>query len=82
MLVVLIVIPSIIVAVAVVLVLDRTGVLPRLDGGGGGGSSRAPGAGFLESVPKAALFGGGALMILWILAWLIFLVVGLAMLAG
>ena len=78
MLIVLIVIPAVIVAVALVAVLDRTGVLPRLDGG----PSLSGGSGFMESVPKAALWGAGGLMVLWILAWLVFLVVGLSVLAG
>ena len=77
MMVVLIVIPAMIVAVAVVVVLDRLGVLPRLDGG-----PSLPSGGFLESVPRGALFAGGALMALWILAWLVFLLVGLITLAG
>jgi hypothetical protein len=77
MLVVLIVIPALIVAVAVVVVLDRMGVLPRLDGG-----SSSPSGGFVESVPRGMLFAGGALMALWILAWLVFLIVGLTTLAG
>ena len=78
MLIVLIVVPAVILAVAVVFVLDRTGVLPRLDGG----SSLSSGGGFFESIPKGALFGAGALMVVWILAWLVFLVVGLSVLAG
>jgi hypothetical protein len=79
MLVVLIVIPAIVIAVAVVVVLDRVGVLPRLDGGP---SSSSSGSGFLESIPPGALLAAGGLMALWIVAWLIFLVVGLSMLAG
>ena len=79
MLVVLIIIPAIVVAVGVVLLLDRTGVLPRLDGGP---SLSRSGGGFLESIPKGALVGAGALMMLWILAWLVFLVIGLSVLAG
>ena len=85
MLVVLIVIPAIIVAVAVVVVLDRVGVLPRLDGGGssyGAGWGSGSGSGFLESIPTGVLLAVGALMALWILAWLIFLVIGLSILAG
>ncbi len=78
MLIVLIVVPALILAVAVVFVLDRTGVLPRLDGG----PSYSSGGGFFESVPKGALLGAGALMLLWIVAWLVFLVVGLSVLAG
>ena len=77
MMVVLIVVPAIIVAVAVVVVLDRLGVLPRLDGG-----PSLPSGGLLESVPRGALYAGGALMALWIVAWVIFLIVGLTTLAG
>jgi hypothetical protein len=77
MLVILIIVPAIILAVAVVVVLDRLGVLPRLDGG-----PALPSGGFLESVPRGALFTGGALMALWILGWLVFLVIGLTTLAG
>ena len=77
MMVVLILMPALVVAVAVVVVLDRLGVLPRLDGG-----PSLPSGGFLESVPRGALFAGGALMALWILAWLVFLIVGLTTLAG
>jgi hypothetical protein len=77
MLVVLIIVPAIVLAVAVVVVLDRLGVLPRLDGGPSLGSG-----GFMESVPRGALYAAGGLMAVWILAWLIFLVVGLSILAG
>ena len=77
MMVVLILVPALILAVAVVVVLDRLGVLPRLDGG-----PSLPAGGFMESIPRGALWGAGALMALWILAWLIFLVVGLSILAG
>ena len=77
MLVVLVIVPAIIVAIAVVVVLDRLGVLPRLDGG-----PSMPSGGFLQSIPRSALFAGGAVMALWILAWLVFLLVGLITLAG
>ena len=77
MMVLLILVPAIVVAVAVVVVLDRIGVLPRLDGG-----PSLPSGGFMESIPRGALWGAGGLMALWILAWLIFLVVGLSILAG
>ena len=77
MLVVLIIVPAIVLAVAVVVVLDRLGVLPRLDGG-----PSLPSGGFMESVPRGALFAAGGLMAVWILAWLIFLIVGLSTLAG
>lgn len=77
MLIILILVPALVLAVAVVVVLDRLGVLPRLDGG-----PALPSGGFMESIPKGALWGAGALMALWILGWLIFLVVGLSILAG
>ena len=77
MMVVMILVPAIVLAVAVVVVLDRLGVLPRLDGG-----PSLPSGGFMESIPRGALWGAGGLMALWILAWLIFLVVGLSILAG
>ncbi len=77
MMVVLIVIPALIVAVAVVLILDRMGVLPRLDGG-----PSLPAGGFMESIPRGTLFGLGAVMALWILGWLVFLIIGLTTLAG
>jgi hypothetical protein len=80
MLIVLIVIPAVLIAFAVVAVLDRTGVLPRLDGGPSYGSGS--GSGLLDSIPKGALWGAGALMILWIVAWLVFLVIGMSVLAG
>ena len=80
MMVVLIVIPAVIVSVAVVLVLDRIGVLPRLDGGPSARSGS--GSGFLADVPKAGLLAAGGVMVLWILAWLLFLVIGLSVLAG
>ena len=77
MLIILIVVPALILAVAVVVVLDRLGVLPRLDGG-----PSLPAGGFMESIPRGALWGAGGLMALWILAWLVFLVVGLSILSG
>lgn len=77
MMVILILVPALILAVAVVVILDRMGVLPRLDGG-----PSLPSGGFMESIPRGALLGAGALMALWILAWLVFLVVGLSILAG
>ena len=77
MLFAMILIPAIVLAVAVIIVLDRMGVLPRLDGG-----PSLPSGGFLESVPRGALWGAGALMALWILGWVVFLIVGLSTLAG
>ena len=60
-----------------IIVMDRMGVLPRLDGGP---SVRS--GGLLESVPRGALYAGGAIMVLWIIGWLVFLVIGLSTLAG
>jgi hypothetical protein len=77
MLFALILIPAIVLAVAAIIVLDRMGVLPRLDGG-----PSMPSGGFLESIPRGALWGVGALMALWILGWVVFLIVGLSALAG
>jgi hypothetical protein len=77
MLVVLILMPSMVIAVAVVLFLDRIGVLPRLDGG----PAVASGPWF-ERVPRAALFAGMGVMAAWILAWLVLLVVGLSVLSS
>lgn len=82
MLIVLIVVPAVVVAVAVVFLLDRMGVLPRMDGGSSMSWGFGSGDGFFESIPKGALWGAGALMILWILAWIVFLVIGLSVLAG
>lgn len=81
MLVVLIVVPAVIVAVAVVVVLDRLGVLPHMEGQGSSGWNSSSGS-FMESIPKAGLWAAGAVMALWILAWLLFLVIGLSVLAG
>jgi hypothetical protein len=77
MLFLLILLPLLVVAVAAIVVLDRMGVLPRLDGG-----PALPSGGFLESVPRGLLWGAGGVMALWIVGWLIFLVVGLSILSG
>jgi hypothetical protein len=77
MLFLLILLPLVILAVAAIIVMDRVGILPRLDGG-----PSLPSGGFLESVPRGALFAIGGVMALWILGWLIFLVVGLRILAS
>ena len=77
MMVVLILMPALVLAVAVVVVLDRMGVLPQLDGGP---SIRS--GGLMENIPRGALFAAGALMALWILAWVILLIVGLTSMAG
>lgn len=80
MLVLLVVLPCLVVGAAVVVVLDRMGVLPRWESGGGM-SGPADGT-FLERVPRTALFVAMALMATWILAWLVLLVVGLHVLAS
>ncbi len=69
--------PLLVFAVAAIIVMDRMGVLPRLDGG----PSR-PSGGFLESVPRGALYAAGGVMALWIVGWFVFLVVGLSVLSG
>jgi hypothetical protein len=79
MLVVLIVIPAVVVAIAVVALLDRIGVLPHLDTGGG--SVRGDGPWF-ERVPRAALYAAAGLMVAWILAWIVFFVIGLHILSS
>jgi len=77
MLVVLILMPSVVLAVAVVLLLDKMGVLPRLDDG----PTVASGPMF-ERVPRAALFVGMGAMVAWILAWLVLLVIGMSVLGS
>ena len=77
MLFALILLPVLVLAVATIIVLDHMGVLPRLDGGP---SVRS--GGLLESVPRGALYASGAIMVLWIIGWLVFLVIGLTTLAG
>jgi|tagenome__1003787_1003787.scaffolds.fasta_scaffold19727380_2 hypothetical protein len=77
MLVVLIVVPAIVVAVAVVAVLDWLGVLPRLDTG----TTGAPGS-FFEHLPRAALYAAAGVMAAWIVAWIVFFVIGISTLSG
>jgi hypothetical protein len=78
MLVVLILVPSVVLAVVLVTVLDRLGVLPRLDTG----SSPASYGSWFERVPRAALLAAAGLMAAWILAWLVFFVIGLTVLSS
>jgi hypothetical protein len=75
MLVVLILVPAVV--VAVVVVLDRLGVLPRLDGG-----PTASYGSWYERVPRGAMFAAAGLMAAWILAWLVFFVIGLHVLSS
>ncbi|HEX3622863.1 MAG TPA: hypothetical protein VHT97_11150 [Acidimicrobiales bacterium] len=77
MLVVLILVPAVVLAVAVVAVLDRLGVLPRLDTGR---PSAATYGTWFERVPRGALYAAAGLMAAWIVAWLVFFVVGLSVL--
>jgi hypothetical protein len=77
MLVLLIVVPAVIVAVAVVAVLDWAGVLPRLDTG----TDSAPGS-FFERLPRAALYAAAGVMAAWIVAWVVFFVIGISTLSG
>ena len=77
MLFALILLPVIVLAVAAIIVADRMGVLPRLDGG-----PSMPSGGFLESVPRGALYAVGAVLSLWIIGWVVFLIVGLSVLSG
>ncbi|MEA2702059.1 MAG: hypothetical protein QOD63_4 [Actinomycetota bacterium] len=78
MLVVLILVPSVVLAVIVVAVLDRVGILPRLDSG----ASTASYGAWYERVPRAALFAAAGLMAAWILAWIVFFVIGLHVLSS
>ncbi len=80
MLVLLVVLPCLVVGAAVVVVLDRMGVLPRWEAGGGMGGA-ADGT-FLERVPKGALVVAMGLLSAWILAWLVVLAVGLHFMAS
>jgi len=81
MLILLVVLPALVLGAAAVVVLDRTGVLPRWEAPGGGMSRPGDGT-FLERVPRAALAGAMAVMVAWVLAWLVLLVVGLHVLAS
>lgn len=76
MLVLLIVVPAVVFAVAVVAVLDRLGVLPRLDGG-----PSAPAGSFFERLPRGALYAAAGLLVAWILAWIVFFVIGVSVLS-
>jgi len=81
MLVLLVVLPCLILGGAAVVVLDRMGYLTRWESGGTTGRSGG-GSSLLESVPRAALVASMGLMAAWILAWLVFLVIGLNALAS
>ena len=80
MLVLLIVVPSIILAVGGVTLLDRTGAFSVLGGGGVTAGGRP--TELAERIPRVALIGGLVVMGGWVLAWGIFLIVGLGILSG
>lgn len=61
--------------IAIVVLLDRAGVLPPPGGGSGGPSA------FLEGVSQGAVIGVLVAMGAWILAWMVLLVVGLGILS-
>jgi hypothetical protein len=77
MFVLFIVVPSVVVAMALVLLLDWVGVLPRLDGG----PTAASGSWF-ERIPRGALFAAAGVMVAWILAWIVLLVIGMNILSS
>lgn len=75
-LILLIVAPCILLAITLVAILDRVGVLSHLDEGNMGPS------GLLERVPRPALAGAMILMGAWMLAWVVVLIVGLGALSA
>ena len=77
MLVVLILVPAVVLAVIFVAILDRLGVLPRLDTGG----TTTYGA-WYERVPRSAVYAVAGLMVAWIVAWLVFFAIGLHVLSS
>ena len=78
MLALLVVLALLIVGGTVVVVLDRRGILA----GESSGSIGRSGGSLLENVPRTALVAAMTLMAAWILAWLVFLVIGLNVLAS
>ncbi len=80
MLIPLIVVPCTIIGFAIVMLLDRAGVFPQLDGGGGGGGGHArtrnPQIG--RNLSLLALVVMGA----WVLAWIVLLIVGLGVVSS
>lgn len=70
----LILVPCILFAITLVAILDRVGVLSRLDG--------AQRSSLLERVPRPALAGAMILTGSWLLAWLVVLIVGLRALSA
>lgn len=64
-------------AVAMVAVLDRVGVLPRMGGGGGGSGSWD----LNDGPPRPAMIAALLLMVAWVFAWIVLLIIGLALLS-
>jgi hypothetical protein len=82
MLIVLIVVPCIVLGVAVVTLVDRAGLLPRMPDGGGGWWASSGSGGLADGVPRSGLVAAIVVMGLWILAWLVALVIGLSILSA
>lgn len=74
-LILLIAVPCILLAVTLVVLLDRMGMLSDIDGGYGESS------GMLARVPRSALVGAMMLMGAWMLAWVVILIIGLGALS-
>lgn len=72
----IVVLSAMAVALGLVTVLDRAGVLPHLEGD----RDRRPRVS--DRVPAGAMVGALAVMGLWVLAWFVLLVVGLGILSG
>lgn len=81
MLVLLIVVPCVIIGVGVVALFDRTGVFSGIGGGEGAAGGGRP-AELAEGIPRVVLIGGLVVMGGWVLAWVVFLIVGLGILSG
>jgi hypothetical protein len=71
MLLLLIVVPCILVGTSGVMLLDRAGILPRLDRPGPVSTKPAP------SIFRPVSLGAIVVLATWILAWLVVLAVGL-----
>jgi len=80
MLVLIILLPCLILGGAVVVFLDRRGVLSGWDSSSAGRAPRT--ATFSERVPRAGLVAAMACMAAWILAWMVLLIVGLNVIAS
>jgi len=76
-LILLIVVACVLFAVAAVTLLDRVGVLPRMGGGGGGSGSWD----LNDGLPRPALIAALMVMAAWVLAWIVLLIIGFALLS-